>query len=225
MNKLAELRDELKLVLTGRGAGILDALIPLLVFVIANQALSFRLALISSIVFALILLAFRLIKKQSAGFALGGLGTTLLAALLAFISGTAAGYYLPGFITGGLTILACFISVLLGRPIAAYSSHITRRWPLDWYWHPQVKPAYSHVSLFWGIAFSIRTGFEILLFLQDRLNTLGTVRVLMGWPYTIVVLVVSYIFGQGRLKTLQGPGLEEFKNGSSPPWVGQQKGF
>jgi hypothetical protein len=225
MDKFAELREELKLVFAGRGAGILDALIPFLAFVISNQFAPLSTALAISVAAALLLLIWRLIKNQSAGFALGGLGTALLAALLAYLSGTESGYYLPGFVTGGLTVIACFASVAVKRPIAAYSSHLTRRWPLEWYWHEQVMPAYKEVSLFWGIAFDLRLTLELILFTQNQLDALGTVRVILGWPFTILVLVASYLYGQKRLQSLGGPSVEEFKAGTPPPWQGQKRGF
>jgi len=225
VDKFSELRDELKLVFSGRGGGILDALIPFLAFLISNQFTSLAGALAISVAAALVLLGLRLFKKQSTGFALGGLGTALLAAFLAYLSGTESGYYLPGFVTGSLTVIACFVSVAIKRPLAAYSSQLTRRWPLEWYWHPHVRPAYNEVSLLWGIAFGLRLTLELILFFQNQFATLGTVRVLMGWPYTILVLVASYLYGQKRLQALAGPSVEEFKANTLPPWEGQKRGF
>jgi len=225
VSKIQELRDELKLVFSGRGAGILDALIPFLVYILTDRLANLNLALILSAGTAIVLLIWRLLNKQSLAFALGGLGTTTLAALLAFLGGTEGGFYLPGFITGGLTVIACFASVFFGRPLAAYSSHLTRRWPLDWYWHARVKPAYSQVSIFWGIAFALRLALEILFFTRRDFDALATVRVVMGWPYTVVVLIASYIYGQSRLKALKGPSVSEFQADAQPPWEGQQRGF
>jgi hypothetical protein len=225
MDKFSELRDELKLVFSGRGAGILDALLPFLAYFITNRFLSLTLALVFSAGIALLILLWRLARKQSPGFALGGLGTALLAGLLAYLGDTDGGYYLPGFITGGLTVLACFASVILKRPIAAYSSHLTRHWPLEWYWHEQVRPAYSSVSIIWGVAFALRLTLELIIFFQGNIYTLAIVRFLMGWPFTVLLLVASYLYGQKRLQTLGGPGVEEFKTGARPPWEGQRKGF
>jgi len=225
MDKFSELRDELKLVFSGRGAGILDALLPFLVYFITNRFASLTLALVFSAGAALLIFLWRLIKKQSPGFALGGLGTALLAGLLAYLGGTDGGYYLPGFITGGLAVLACFASVILKRPIAAYSSHLTRRWPLEWYWHDQVRPAYSAVSIIWGVAFVLRLALELVLYSQGKIYVLGMVRFIMGWPFTVLLLVASYLYGQKRLQTLAGPGVEEFKAGARAPWEGQRKGF
>ncbi len=86
-------------------------------------------------------------------------------------------------------------------------------------------PAYKEVTLFWGIAFDLRLTLELILFTQNQLDALGTVRVLMGWPFTILVLVASYLYGQKRLQALGGPSVKEFKAGTPPPWKGQMRGF
>lgn len=46
-----------------------------------------------------------------------------------------------------------------------------------------------------------------------------------GWPFTITILIISYIYGVWRLKELGGPGVEEFQENKEPPWEGQKKGF
>lgn len=223
MNKFDELFGELKLVFSGRGAGILDALLPFLVYVFANRMIGLSLALALSTGAAVLLLFLRLVKKQSITFALGGLGTSLLAALLAYIGGTEGGYYLPGFITGGLTVLACFVSVLLGRPLAAYSSHLTRRWPLAWYWHPRVRPAYTFVSWIWAAFFGLRTVGQWLTL--ESTSTAALYRVSTGWPALLLLLVATYVIGRRRLERLGGPSIDEFREGTPEPWAGQQTGF
>jgi len=50
-------------------------------------------------------------------------------------------------------------------------------------------------------------------------------NLISGWPATILLLVISYIYGQNRLEALRGPSVEEFKKGTPPPWNGQQRGF
>jgi UPF0716 family protein affecting phage T7 exclusion len=47
----------------------------------------------------------------------------------------------------------------------------------------------------------------------------------MGWPATIALLVVSYLYGTWRLNRLGGPSVEELQERASPPWEGQQRGF
>lgn len=223
--KLAELTSELKTVFSGKGGRILDTILPLVLFVIINQVATLEWALALTLGLAVVLTVMRLVRRQPVGYALAGLGSVGLAALLAALSGSQTAYFLPGLVSGGLTVAACVVSILLRRPLAAWSSHITRGWPLPWYWHVRVRPAYSEVTGFWAIAFGLRLALEYFLFSQADLTAMGVIRLLMGWPYTILVLVLSYLYGLRRLRKLQGPSVEEFNNQAAPPWQGQQRGF
>lgn len=64
-----------------------------------------------------------------------------------------------------------------------------------------------------------------MFWLRGDVIALAWAYVLLGWPVTLSVLIVSYIFGIWRLHRLGGPGVEEFKAGKEPPWKGQTKGF
>ena len=123
------------------------------------------------------------------------------------------------------TVLLCLVSVLVGRPIVAFTSFVARRWPLDWYWHPQVRPAYSEVTWMWVVFFGLRLLLQFNLFQEEAASLLGIVQLLTGWPATIILLIVSYLYGTWRLRNLGGPSVEEFKSGAEPPWEGQQRGF
>lgn len=46
-----------------------------------------------------------------------------------------------------------------------------------------------------------------------------------GLPATLIVLILTLIYGIWRLKNLGGPGIEEFRERKDPPWQGQKKGF
>jgi hypothetical protein len=88
-----------------------------------------------------------------------------------------------------------------------------------------VLPAYNEVTILWAVAFAARLMLEFWLYQQDALGALGTVRILLGWPFIIALLIVSYLYGLWRLGKLGGPSVEEFKAGKVPPWEGQKKGF
>jgi hypothetical protein len=225
MDKIRELLAELKTVFGGRGAKVLDVILPLLVFLLSRSPLGLIPALGASIGTAVIFFLVRVIQKDNLYYTLGGLGAVLLAAGFALLSGSDVGFFLPGLVSGGLTVVLCLLSVFIKRPLAAYSSHFTRRWPLAWYWHPRIRPAYSEVTLFWGFGFAARSGLEFLLYSQGELTSLGLVRTLLGWPYTILILVLSYLYGIWRLGFLAGPSVEEFETGKAEPWIGQKRGF
>lgn len=225
MGKRTELQEEFRSVFSGRGSRLLDSFLPVLVFLTANALIGLNLALIGAVTIAVLLAIFRVVKKDSLVYALGGLGGVVLATVLVRTSGSETGFFLPGLISGGITVLLCVISVAINRPLVAWTSFLTRRWPLKWYWHPQVLPAYNEVTMMWAVAFSARLALEFWLFQQGAVNALGATRVLLGWPYTILLLVASYLYGVWRLGRLRGPGVEEFKTGKSAPWEGQKRGF
>ena len=217
-----EIWEELKSVLSGK---TIDALIPPIVFVITNSLFGLVVGVTSALVLAGILATVRLIRKQSWGYALGGMLGVGLAAGLALLTREAASYFIPAMISSGLFVLAALISNLIGKPLAAWVSHLTRGWPLAWFWRGDVKPAYSEVTWLWGVFFALRLGLQVFLFLEGEAGTLAWANTLLGWPVTIVVLVASYIYGIWRLQKLGGPGVGEFEGEKEPPWEGQKRGF
>lgn len=121
--------------------------------------------------------------------------------------------------------MLCLASVLVGRPLVAWTSFIARRWPLKWYWHERVRPAYSEVTLAWAAYFGLQTIPQVNLLRDQATTALGIVQLISGWPGTIVLLALSYLYGTWRLQKLRGPSVKEFVEGSQPPWEGQKRGF
>lgn len=225
MNKVQELWEELKSVFAGRGVKLLDAVLPVVVFLVTNPRLGIPLALGLSIGTSILFFLFRIFKRDNISYAIGGVGAAILAGVFAFISDSAVGFFLPGLISSGLTVLLLLISAAVRRPLAALTSHLTRSWPLAWYWHPQIQPAYTEVTLFWAVGFGARLALEYWLFMQGAAESLGLIRTVLGWPYTILLLIISYLYGLWRLGKLSGPSVEEYQSGASEPWVGQKRGF
>jgi hypothetical protein len=216
--------EEFRSVVVGR-SNIIDAVLPPLIFLILNLLVRFELASWGSLAVAVALSGLRLIRGQPLGYALGGLGATILAILAALLSNQAQGYFLPNLINGGLTVLLCLGSVVVRRPLVALTSHLARGWPFKWYWHPRVRPAYSEVTLAWAVFFALRLALQWFLFQEAEATVLGLLSIIMGWPATIALLVLSYLYGTWRLRNLNGPSVGELQEGSEPPWEGQQRGF
>ena len=227
MNSIARLFqdiiDELRNVLAG--SGFADSIIPPIVFAVLNAVAGLQSAIWGSLLFVLLIVTFRLIRRQPLKFAIGGLGGVVLAVLVASLLGRAEGYFLPGIFSGVVTIFVAVVSAVIGRPMVAWTSHIARRWPLDWYWHPRVRPAYSEVTWMWAVFFAVRSLLQYAVLRGGSVEQLALTNLVTGWPATVVLLVMSYIYGMWRLKNLKGPSVEEFKAGIEPPWQGQLKGF
>jgi hypothetical protein len=224
MSKSQELIDEFRQVVLGR-ANLLDSILPPLLFVVLNALLGFDVAMWSSLVVAGVFAVLRLRRGQSPLYALGGAAGVGLAIGLTWLLGREEGFFLPGIVSNGLLAPLCLASMAVRRPMVAWTSYLARRWPLAWYWHPRVRPAYSEVTGLWLLLFVARLALQIVLFQRQAVGLLATLNFFSGWPTTVVLLAASYLYGTWRLRRLGGPSVQEFEAGAEPPWQGQQRGF
>lgn len=222
-SKGRELLDEFRLVL-GRG-NVLDAVLPPLIFLLINSIFGFQAAMWASLGPAVLIAALRLWRGQSLLYAMAGIGSVGLAILIVWLLGRSEGYFLPNLVSGGVTFSLALISLLIRRPLVAWTSFIARRWPLEWYWHSRVRPAYSEVTLAWTVFFAARLLWQVSLFQAQAASQLAFVNFMLGWPALLILLVLSYLYGTWRLGNLNGPSVEEFRNQVPPPWQGQKRGF
>lgn len=217
-----EILSELKMVLKGN---TLDALLPSLLFVFLQSPLGLTNSALVAVLSSFILTGYRILRKQKSFYALLGVLGVLFAAGYAAFSESAENYYLPKLFNGTLLVLVSFGSILLGRPLAALLSHLSRGWPMGWFLRKDVKPAYREVTLIWSVLLLLRLLVQWNLYRGGDLNRLFFVSFLMGTPATIVILVLSYVYGIFRLKKLAGPSVDEYLANAPRPWKGQKKGF
>jgi hypothetical protein len=221
-NRFSELLDEFRSVLGGR---LINAILPPLIFLIANAIWGLQTAMWTALGLSIILGIRRISQGESLTYGLLGILSVLLAIGLVTLLGRAESFFLPGLISGGLTVALCFISLLIKRPLTAWSSFISRRWTIGWYWHPRVHPAYTETTLLWTLFFGLKFWWQVTLYRGGNAENLVWVQTLTGWPALIVLLIITYIYGTWRLRNLRGPSVEEFKGNLPAPWQGQQRGF
>ena len=217
-----QIKNEIKEFASGK---TIDALFPPIVYVIGNTLFGLKIGIILALSLALIVAIYRIYKKQTFIYAFGGVLGILIASGFAFFSDNASSYFLPKVISSGFLFLVSLISIIIGKPLAAVASHLSRGWKMDWFLRKDVKPAYREVTIVWTILFLLRMILQLILLEKGDLITLGWANILLGFPATISVLVLSFIYGVWRLKNLKGPGVDEFLVGKEPPWIGQTKGF
>lgn len=217
-----EILDELRLVVTGK---TLDALLPPLVFALTNGFWGLNRAVLVALSLSLLMGLRRLLLGQKVTYALGGFLVVGLASGLALITRNASNYFVSSAITSGTLLTAALASLLMGKPLAAWASHLSRGWPLDWFWRKDVKPAYREVTLFWAAFFALRFSVQLVLLRSGDALRLAWANTLLGWPVTGTVLIISYVYGIWRLHNLGGPGVDEYQKGVHPPWRGQVRGF
>lgn len=219
---LKDIKDEVQQFLNGK---TIDALIPPLVYLLANRFFSLKMSIFFALGTALVFAFFRLLKKETVLYALGGIFGVLVASGSALLFDSAESYFLPGIISSGFMFLLALISVLIGRPMAAVLSHLSRSWDWAWFMRDDIKPAYKEVSLAWSLLFFLRMLLQTFLYLEGSLSKITWANILLGFPTTLLVLILTLVYGVWRLKNLGGPGIDEFQEGNKPPWRGQRKGF
>ena len=223
-SKWHELLEEIRTVFTGRNS-FFDAILPPIIFLLINGLVGFQAAMWSALILAVGIAILRVVRKQSLIYALAGVGSVAVAIGIAWYLGKSEGFFLPGLISGSMTLLLTILSLVIRRPMVAWTSYIARRWPLAWYWHPQVRPAYSEVTFAWTIFFAARLLLQFSLFESQNVNSLALTNFITGWPATILLLIFSYLYGTWRLAQLNGPSVEEFRNNVPAPWQSQRRGF
>ena len=219
---LKEVSEELRLVLKGR---TLDTLIPPILFAMILSIFNLEIALIVSVSLSVIILGIRIYKKDEIKYALFGVLAISIAVFFSYLNQSPVDYFIPDIIGSALSVIIAAISLVIRKPMAAYLSHLTRGWPLDWFWRDDVRPAYMEVTYLWFAYFIFRTILESAIYLTGNVGRFVLVNTLLGFPLLILILTISYIYGIYRLKKLGGPGVDEYILGKEAPYKGQTRGF
>lgn len=223
-SKPRELLEEFRTVFAGRNS-FLDAILPPVLFLLVNGLAGFQAAMWSALALAVAIGALRVLRRQSLNYALAGIGSVAAAIGIVWVMGQSKGFFLPDLVSGSMTLLLTVASLAFRRPLVAWTSFIARRWPLDWYWHPRVRPAYSETTFAWAVLFAARLFLQYTVYQSEDVTLLALTNFITGWPFTILLLVLTYLYGTWRLGRLGGPSVEEFQNNTPPPWQGQRRGF
>lgn len=223
-SKTRELWEEFHAVVVAQNS-FLDAILPPIIFLLLNGLVSFQAALWGALILSALIAALRLWHRKSLFYALAGVGSIGLAVVIALLLGRAEGFFATDLLSGSMTLLLAILSLVIRRPMVAWTSYLARRWPINWYWHPQVRPAYSEVTFVWAIFFAARLFLQFSLFQQANTYMLAVANLVTGWPAIILLLILSYLYGTWRLAKLNGPSVEEFRNNLPAPWKSQTRGF
>jgi hypothetical protein len=190
---------------------LVDSVLPPVVFVVANALGGLRVAAGAAVGLAVVTLTVRLLRRQRLLYAASGLTGVLLGVVVALVAGDADGYFLPGIVSNAALGVACVVSVLARRPLVAFTSAAIYRWPLEWYWHPLVRPAYSEITWLWAAYYAAKTALAVTLYRSDATAALGVVRIVTGWPALALLLLVTYVYVERRLRRLGGPSVDDYR--------------
>lgn len=219
-----DIREEIKSLFVGdRTLG--DSFAPPLLFVLVNALWSLGIAAVIAIGAGAAVALWRIRKGQQVVYAVAGIGAVGFAAFLALRTGRDESYFLPGIVSALGYTVASFLSILVKKPLVGWASWAYRRWPLEWYWRDDVRPAYSYATWVWFGYFVVRGGVSWWLFVEEQPELLAVFKTLTSWPVILPLLYLTYRTGVKRRDRLGGPNVDEYLAGAEPPYVGGQRRF
>ena len=172
--------------------GIVASTIPVGVFVVVNVVFALQAALIAALASGVAIAAWRIARKQAVQPAVSGLFAVGVAAFLAYRTGEARAFYLPGLLFSAALGLAFLVSVLVRWPLAGVVWHGINGDGQTWRQDPRMLRAYTLASLLWTLVFAARVVVQGLLYNADEETWLGIARLVMGYPLVGVALLGTF---------------------------------
>jgi len=191
------------LIAVGGVRGILEALLPGLVFLVVYSSLTafggqdpqaaLIPALAASVGLAVVFTVVRIATKGQPTQAIAGLIGVLASAALALWTGDARDNYVLGFFTNAAYALALIISLLVRWPAIGLVVGFLMGDGLAWKQDRRKYRAAQFLTLVWIGLFVARLVVQVPLYLVDNVEALGATRLLMGVPLYALVLVFSWL--------------------------------
>jgi hypothetical protein len=173
----------------GGTRGIVASSVPVAVFVVVNIVSSLQPALIAALAAGVVIAGWRIVRRQPLQPAVSGLFGVGVAAFIAYRTGEARGFYLPGLIYSAVFALVFLVSVVVRRPLAGVVWHGINGDGQSWRNDRRLLRAYTYASLLWALVFVARLVVQGLLYQADEATWLGIARLAMGYPLIGVALL------------------------------------
>ena len=186
----------------GGKRGLVDSGLPAVVFVLVNSVVdafvsrevALNSAIAASVATGLVIVALRLVRKETLQQAISGFLGLAVAVFFARRAGEARAFFLPGiFINIGYGVV--FLgSALLGRPVVGYLYAAVDGMAGTWREHAVLRRAFALCSIGWALVFASRAVVQSVLYVMDRPGLLAASKLLMGWPLTIAAVALTVTF-------------------------------
>jgi hypothetical protein len=174
--------------------GLIESSLPVLAFVVLNVVLGDAVvglekrtalywAIAGAVASAVGIGGYRLIRKEPVRHAVNGLFGIAVGAYLAWRTGNAEDFYLPGILLTFGQAAVLLVSVAVRKPLIGYAWGImANKGHQDWFGNSRLFRTFQWLTLVWVASLSIRAGIQYYLWAAGEANALGIVRILISWP-------------------------------------------
>lgn len=185
----------------GGWRGILESVLPGLVFLIAwtmtydpaTRSGNLVLSLALSVGLAAIFTLTRLVQRQSASAAIGGLIAAAAAAALSLWTGRGEDSFIPGFLTNSLYGTAFLVSALIGWPLIGLAVGFLMGEGTAWRADKRKRRVFFWLSIAWAGLFAARLIVQLPLYFAGDVAALGTLKLVMGLPLFAPLVAVTWL--------------------------------
>jgi hypothetical protein len=175
-------------------SGLVYAAVPTIAYVIVNAIAGLDAAVVVAVGASAGLIVLRLVRKEPIQPAVSGLLGVVVAAVIAYYTGSAEGYFLPG-IWFSLAMAAVFAaSMVMRRPLVGVIWNLMRSAGPDPAWRSDktVLRAFDVATLTFVAVFAARFVIQDTLYDAGSTGWLAFARIAMGYPLLGLALLVVY---------------------------------
>jgi hypothetical protein len=208
----------------GGWRGMLDSGLPVVVFVIVNAVASLTPAIWAALSAGVVVLAFRLIRRESVQQAISGFLAVAVAAFIAHRTGHARDYFLLGIWRNAVIGAVFVVSIIVRWPLLGAAWEYLEGRGSGWRSNRRLMRVYTLLSLLWAGVFALRFGVQLYLYHRDKTGWLAGTSLAMGYPLfavaaIVTVVVIRRIAPAGRISAAQAAAAQATaaaRNGTAP---------
>src|SRR5262245_21194249 len=177
--------------------GLVESGIPVLVFVVANIVWRLQPAILIAVGAAVALAVWRLVRRQPVRHAINGVLGVGIGAVIAWKTGSAKNFYLPGILVSLAYGLAMLASIAARMPLVDWLwSVVEAKGSTDWRRDPRLVRLFSWLTVLWAVTYLAKTLIQALIFRatpdNDPGTALGVARIVLGYPPYLLLLAVTF---------------------------------
>lgn len=171
--------------------GLVASTLPVLVLVPVNNYFGLIPALGAALGVAVLIFIWRAVRKESLQPAFNALFGVVIGAVIALATGDARGYFLYGIWMSLVLFIVATVSIVARWPLVGVIWKGLNGEDMVWRRVPEARRAYALATAGWAVVFLSRFLVQNFLYNEEATGSLAVARILMGWPLTGVVTVMT----------------------------------
>lgn len=191
--------------------GVIEAAVPITLFVILNPVLGERVlgplnglqwSIVVSAASAVGIAIWRAARREPIRYAVNGLFGIALGAFLAWRSDDARDFYLPGIIWGAVYGVGFIVSAIVRHPIIGWVyAVIAQGGKKEWRQNRPMVDVLCRLTILWGVVFILKNALRVWLYRIDADVALGWVTLFGGTPVTVALTALTIWAVRRRMRS------------------------